>query len=212
MSAYLFNSCHVYGYRHRKHHTSTLESSPASQTCYLPFPSVNLTAMQQHFSDVSYIQTQQTKQNPSEFLSTCLSFLTLLSWFCIENKIKLFLFLIFFYQCLCLDLRHHHPLLLWTNALGFPLGSQLILPFYSPSQNISLVMLFNPAETVALLCFKPCSGSPLPFRGNQMVFCLHSAPAPPATLSFLRGMFSPCDLRAHGQPPVRMLSTQMPSF
>lgn len=184
---------------------------PKPATC--PSPQLTLRQCSNIFQMFhTYKHNKQNKQNPSEFPSTCLSFLTLLSWFCIENKIKLFLFLIFFYQCLCLDLRHHHPLLLWTNALGFPLGSQLILPFYSPSQNISLVMLFNPAETVALLCFKPCSGSPLPFRGNQMVFCLHSAPAPPATLSFLRGMFSPCDLRAHGQPPVRMLSTQMPSF
>lgn len=170
MSAYLFNSCHRYGYRHRKHHnTSTLESSPASQTCSLPFPP-RLTLRQCSNIFQMFHTYKQNKQNPSESPFTCLTFLTLLSWFCIENKIKLFLFLIFFYQCLCLGLRHHHPLLLWTNALAFPLGSQLILPFYSPFQNISLVMLFNPAETVTLLCSKPCSGSPLPFQGEPNGF------------------------------------------
>lgn len=80
----------------------------------------------------TYKNNKPNKQNPSEYPFTCLSFLTLLSWFCIQNKIKLFLFLIFFYQCLCLDLRHYHPLLLRTNALAFPLGSQLFLSFYIP--------------------------------------------------------------------------------
>lgn len=114
----------------------------------------------------TYKNNKQNKQNPSEYPFTCLSFLTLLSWFCIQNKIKLFLFLIFFCQCLCLDLRHYHPLPLRTNALAFPLGSQLFLSFYIPRQNISLVMLFKPRWDCGTFVLKALQRLPTSLPGG----------------------------------------------
>lgn len=214
MSAYLFNSSHRYGYRHRKHHTSTLESSPASQTCSLPFSSVNLMAMHQHFSDVSYIQKQQTNKTLQNTLSH-----VFLSWLCsLGSAFKIRSNYFYFSSsstsafALVWDIITHFS----SRPMPWPSdwAPSYSCPFTFHLKTSAWWCCSNPDETVALLCSKPCSGSPLPSQGEPnflcyLVFCLHCAPAPPAAL---RGMFPPCDLRAHWQPPVRVLSAQMPSF